>query len=473
MISLNDPAAHRESSSFRDPSGVVFERGGIMYRKIEPLYRDQYEHLMSSGLYEALTNSRLLIRHKVVEQEHALIIRPEQVPFISYPYEWCFEQYREAALVTLRIQRLALQFDMTLKDASAYNIQFINGRALLIDTLSFDRYTESPWAAYGQFCRHFFAPLMLMLHVDQRLGKTMQNYIDGIPLDLADSLLHGKGGLSAWQHIHLHSAAVNRYGGEGRKESAPVQITLKKTVLLSIIDSLIRTVQRLKPKNKITEWGDYYSATNYTGYSARQKEAIVERYLDTAVCSPAVEGAAEHTALVWDFGANDGRYSRCAIKHGAAVVAFDIDPIAVSRNYLAVRKSKEPMLPLLLDLTCPSPAIGFANRERKTIGERRKPEVILMLAVIHHLAISNNLPLEMIAAWLAPLTKYLVIEFVPKGDSQVKVLLKTRPDIFPNYSEAGFESAFGNYFRLCDKTKIEESERTIYLLKSMQGETGL
>jgi hypothetical protein len=130
------------------------------------------------------------------------------------------------------------------------------------------------------------------------------------------------------------------------------------------------------------------------------------------------------------------------------------------------------MLPLLFDLTCPSPAIGFANRERRTIAERKKPDVILMLAVVHHLAISNNLPLEMIAAWLASLSKYLIIEFVPKTDSQTAILLKTRVDIFPDYHESGFEAAFGNYFQLCDKTPIEESERTLYLFKAKSTVSG-
>jgi hypothetical protein len=459
MKFLDKIDAHKEFGSFRDPSGVVFERNGIIYRKITPLYMNQYEHLMNSGLYKALTSARLMIPHEVVDQEakDALIICPEQVPFISYPYEWCFEQFREAALTTLRIQLLAMQFGMTLKDASAYNIQFIDGKALLIDTLSFEMYNEGPWVAYGQFCKHFFAPLMLMLHVDQRLNKMLQNYIDGIPLDLADCLLHGKGGLGAWQHIHLHAVAVSHYAGEGKKGKVPVQIILKKTTLISIINSLIRTIQKLKPKNQITEWGAYYSATNYTDYSAQQKEALVESYLEKA--APAV--------LVWDFGANDGRYSRCAVRRGAYVVAFDIDPLAVSCNYLTVRKSKERMLPLLLDLTCPSPAIGFANRERKTIAQRKNPDVILMLAVIHHLAISNNLSLEMLAAWLSSLTEHLIIEFVPKEDSQVKILLRTRLDIFPDYSEIGFESAFGKYFRLCDKAKIEQSERILYLFKSL------
>ncbi|GHT63437.1 nodulation protein NoeA [Spirochaetia bacterium] len=450
--------SQREFSSFRDPSGVIFEQDGIVYRKINPVYMNQYGHLMTSGLYEALVAARLLIPHETVnqEKEDEILIHPEQVPFISYPYEWCFEQYRDAALATLRIQLLAMQFGMTLKDASAYNIQFINGQALLIDTLSFEMYDEGPWAAYGQFCRHFFAPLMLMLHIDPRMGKMMQDYIDGIPLDLTDHLLRGKGGFAAWQHIHLHALAVKQYGREGKKEEKPIQLSLKKALLVSMIDSLIRSIENLKQKKQITEWGDYYSDTNYTDDSVKQKESIVTEYLKKTA----------PVSLVWDFGANDGRYSRCAVNLGAYVIAFDIDPVAVSRNYLANRKTKDKMLPLLLDLTCPSPAIGFANRERKTIARRKKPDVILMLAVIHHLAISNNLPLEMIAAWLASLSKYLIIEFVPKEDSQVKILLKTRIDIFPDYHETGFESAFGKYFQLCDKTPIQQSKRTLYLLKT-------
>ncbi|GHT87801.1 nodulation protein NoeA [Spirochaetia bacterium] len=458
MITVGTAEPQREFSSFRDPSGFVFEQEGIVYRKINPVYMDRYRRLVSSGLYEALVAARLLILHEELSGEggNGLLIRPEQVPFISYPYEWCFEQYRDAALATLRIQLLALNHGMILKDAGAYNIQFINGRALLIDTLSFDFYDEGPWAAYGQFCRHFFAPLMLMLHVDSRMGKMMQDYIDGIPLDLADRLLHGKGGFAAWQHIHLHAVAVKTYGHEGGKEGKPVRIILKKSLLVSMIESLIRSIESLKPKKQITEWGDYYSATNYTDDSAKQKETLVGQYLDRIA----------PVSLAWDFGANDGRYSRLAINRGAYAVAFDIDPVAVNRNYLACRKAGDKMLPLLFELTSPSPAIGFSNRERRTIAQRKKPDVILMLAVIHHLAISNNLPLEMLAAWLSSLGRYLIIEFVPKTDSQVTVLLKTQLDIFPDYHEGGFEAAFGNYFQLCDKTPIRQSERTMYLFKA-------
>jgi len=454
----------RDTASFRDPSGFVFEQDGTIYRKINPLYMPQYKHLMDSGLYESLIKAKLMVSHEEVERietnEEGIVIRPEQIPYISYPYEWCFEQYKDAALTTLRIQLLGMEFGMSLKDASAYNIQFVRGRPKLIDTLSFDMYTETPWTAYGQFCRHFLVPLMLMAYVDQRLVKMMQSHIDGIPLDLADFILRGKGGFAAWQHIHLHAKAVKSYGEAGKKEGKAIQMTMKKHILFSIINSLIRIIERLKLKDIITEWGNYYSLTNYEEAAAKHKENIVKEYLANITKK-------NEKTFVWDLGANDGRYSRCALEYGAEVIAFDIDPIAVGRNYLETHKTGSGMLPLILDLTCPSPAIGFANNERKTIDGRRKPNIILMLAVIHHLAISNNLPLEKIAQWLAALCEYLIIEFVPKEDSQVKILLKTRVDIFPDYSIEGFESAFTSCFRLRGKTQIDQSKRTLYLFTTI------
>ena len=467
MTLIQTNTKSHDPASFRDPSGFVFQHDGIIYRKINPMYMPQYKHLMSSGLYETLLKEKLMVKHDEAEQtnEGGVIIRPAQIPYISYPYEWCFEQYKDAAIVTLRIQLLALKFGMSLKDASAYNIQFINSRPKLIDTLSFDMYVETPWTAYGQFCRHFFAPLLLMAHVDQRLGKMMQTYIDGIPLDLADCILHGKGGFAAWQHVKLHAKAVNSYGEEGKKADKAVQLTMKKPILESIINSLIRTIEKLKIKKMITEWGDYYSATNYEGTAAKHKENIVKEYLANITGSFAESTQKNDNFLIWDLGANNGRYSRLALEYGINIVAFDIDPVAVGRNYLEERKKRTKMLPLLLDLTCPSPAIGFANSERQTIDGRRKPNAVLMLAVIHHLAISNNLPLEKIAQWLSSLCEYLIIEFVPKEDSQVKILLKTRMDIFPEYTTEGFEAAFNKYFSLCNKIQIEQSQRTLYLFK--------
>jgi len=452
-----------EFSSFRDPAGVVFRQHDVLYRQVNRCYQKQFDSLMESGLYAKLVDRNLLISHEdfpsdKLPPEAACIIRPARVPFISYPYEWSFGQLKDAALTTLKIQRLAIDYSMILKDASAYNIQFVVGTAMLIDTLSFDFYEEgSPWIAYGQFCRHFLAPLLLMVYTDIRLSQLLRIYIDGLPLDLASKLLKGKGGLTAKQHIHWHARLSNKHAQDGKREKQLKTYRIKKFSYIAMIDSMIRAVEKLELKGVQTEWGEYYEHSNYSDKASISKVHIVSEYIEKA-----------KPQIVWDFGANDGRYSRIASKSGAGVVAYDIDPIAVERNYQAVKSSGENILPLIMDLTNPSPAIGFANKERLSIFDRQKADCIMALALIHHLAISNNLPLIKIADWFSDICEYLIIEFVPKDDSQVMTLLATREDIFSQYTKEGFEKAFSVYFTLIRSLPVAESYRTIYLYKTIR-----
>jgi len=210
------PATYRLASSFRDPSGFLFTENGTLFRSVGRLYQQNYDHLIQSGLYNKLVADDLLIPHREIQRpakttdDTYKIIQPEIVPFISYPYEWCFSQLKDAALALIKIQKRALDCNMILKDASAYNIQFFKGKPILIDTLSFEIYKENqPWVAYRQFCQHFLAPLALMASRDIRLGQLMRIYIDGLPLDLVSGLLP----ISTWfkpallSHIHLHAKA--------------------------------------------------------------------------------------------------------------------------------------------------------------------------------------------------------------------------------------------------------------------------
>jgi ribosomal protein L11 methylase PrmA len=173
--------------------------------------------------------------------------------------------------------------------------------------------------------------------------------------------------------------------------------------------------------------------------------------------------------VVWDLGANNGTFSRvvgAANATGAYVVSFDFDPAAVEQNYQTSKKAKEQnILPLLLDLTNPSPAIGWANRERDSLGARGPADLVLALALVHHLAISNNVPLRQLADFFAETGKWLMIEFVPKSDSQVQKLLVSRQDIFPDYTRAGFEAAFKARFQIHEAVEIRESERVLYLME--------
>ena len=453
-------------ASFRDPSGFLFSRGDIIYRQINRAYEKEYVRLFESGLYEKLVKAKLLIPHIEVEQESATadgaykIIQPERVPFISYPYEWSFNQLKDAALATLSIHRRALKVGMSLKDASAYNIQFVHGKATLIDTLSFETYKEGqPWVAYRQFCQHFLAPLALMALKDVRLNQLLRVYIDGVPLDLASQLLPWKSRLNfgLLTHIHAHARAQKRYaGGEIKSGTGSKALRVSQQAMTGLIENLESTIKKLDWTPLGTEWGNYYDITNYSDAAFEHKKELIREWAKRV-----------KPGLVWDLGANRGVFSRVAGESGAYVVSFDIDPAAVEQNYLQMKKDKaENILPLLLDLTNPSPSIGWANRERESFGSRGPADMLLALAVIHHLAISNNVPLPQLADFFASTGKWLVIEFVPKSDSQVRKLLASRDDIFPNYMRDGFESAFREKFNIQDAVNVRESERVLYLMES-------
>ncbi len=257
----------KEPSSFRDPSGFIFYDADVLYRQINKSYKEKYDQLMSSGLYEKLIESNYLLSHEEIDKPQYdnsvyKIIRPEQISFISYPYEWSFTQLKQAALTTLEIQKIAMKYDMTLKDCSAYNIQFQNGKPILIDTLSFEKYEEGqPWKAYRQFCQHFLAPLALMSHTDIRLNQLLRIYIDGIPLDLAKKLLPTRTltMFSLLSHIHIHAKSQKHY------EDKDIKIKERKIgrrSFMGIVESLHSGVKKLKGSGDKTEWGNYYSDTN-------------------------------------------------------------------------------------------------------------------------------------------------------------------------------------------------------------------
>lgn len=454
------------AASFRDPSGFLFSRGGILYRQVNRAGADDYARFMESGLYEKLVKANLLVPHVEVDEKPAdeaiafKVIRPERVAFISYPYEWSFSELKDAALATLSIQRRSLKAGMSLKDASAYNIQFVNGKPTLIDTLSFEIYKEGkPWDAYRQFCQHFLAPLALMSLVDIRLGQLLRVYIDGVPLDLASRLLPFSTRLSfgLLTHIHIHASAQTKYADSAsqRVGESTSQRGMSKNGFIGLIDSLEATIKKLTWKPAGTEWGNYYEITNYSDAGFAHKKEIISGWL-TKIAPKSV----------WDLGANNGEFSRLASDAGISAVAWDIDPSAVEQNYLRLKSEKEQnLLPLLLDLTNPSPALGWDNAERDSLAQRGPADAVFALALIHHLAISNNVPLSRLADFFAGLSRWLIIEWVPKSDSQVEKLLRTRKDIFETYTREGFESAFGTRFHIREAVNVRESERTMVLLE--------
>ena len=437
----------------------------MLYRQVNRVFQSQFEAVTASGLYDELAQDRLLVRHVMAGLEHAatpdavVVLEPEPVDFISYPYEWSFGQLRDAALLTLDLQERAMARGMTLRDASAYNVQFHRGRPIFIDTLSFEpRDANSPWLAYRQFCEHFLVPLALMSRVDIQLGTLLRAHLEGVPLELGSRLL----GARSWRsvgllfHVRLHAMAQRRYRDNATGTKPKGQVSDK--ALLALIRGLRTVVQGLNWKAAGTEWSDYTCDNNYTQTAAKSKRELVldmlrERSIRT----------------VWDLGANTGEYSRAARELNAQVIAFDLDPAAVERNYRRVRDENESgILPLVMDLTNPSPSLGWAHEERMSLRERGPADALLALALIHHLAIGHNLPLDRVASFLATLGRTLVIEFVPKTDSQVQRMLRSRADIFPGYTREGFETSFARYFRIEAVQSVAEADRLLYLMTVRQ-----
>ncbi len=458
----------RVSASFRDPSGFMYVQDGKLLRQVNTCYQADYEFLFSSGLYEKLTRMKYLVTHTEVEAvplQPALsfkVIAPEEIPFISYPYEWSFSQLKDAALATLAIQKEALQAGMILKDASAYNIQFHQGAPMLIDTLSFTKYIGgSPWVAYRQFCQHFLAPLALMSKTDIRLSKLLINHIDGVPLDLCSRLLPRatRFNFGLLTHIHVHAKAQSRYANTSTENGAgqgDKNVTVTRNGLIGLIDSLESTVRNLTLRVSGKDWADYYADTNYSDEAFQAKKTIIH---------DEVHSLQPHTVL--DLGANTGIFSQeAATVSDCFVLSTDIDPEAVELNYLQMKKTqRKNILPLVLDLTNPSPAIGWDNCERDAFYTRTHADVVLALALVHHLAIANNVPLADIAKTMALLGENLILEFVPKEDSQVKRLLRSRNDIFDAYTLQGCMDAFKDLFDLQKQIPVNGSQRTILVFK--------
>ena len=454
--------AERIAGSFRDPAGFVFSRDGVLYRQVNRRAAADYDALMSSGLYDALTGVGLLVAHDEVDVEAAAedahrILCPQRVPFVSQPSEWCPGQLRDAALATLRIQALAMDHGMTLRDASAMNVQFVRGLPVLIDTLSLGRLVaDEPWVAYRQFCQHFLAPLALAVHVDARLLGLLAVHLDGIPLDLCAALLPSRTKLSPGLGMHLHAHARFQRTHATTDAAARKPAKVAAQALAGIVRSLEAAVTKLVWEPPASAWRDYDAACpSYSDQTMTAKNQVVAEML--AALSP---------ATVWDLGANTARFSLLAAESGASVVALEGDPSAVELAWREVKQREAEVLPLVTDLSNPTPAGGWAHTERPSLSDRGPADLVLALAVVHHLAIGNNVPFDALFAWFARIGRSVVVEWVGKDDPMVAVLLASREDVFDHYDEASFTAAAAAHFEVVRREPLPGSTRVLYQLSA-------
>ncbi|PHS62496.1 MAG: nodulation protein NoeA [Flavobacterium sp.] len=449
-------------ASFRDPSGSVFHDGDTIRRVINPIYFPQYNKLKTNGFFKTLFKNNLLIPHEeTFVSEDKIIITPQKIPFITNPYEWGFEQYKQAALLTLKIQKYALSKGFILKDATAYNVTFHKGKPIFIDTLSFDFYKEgTPWRAYKQFITHFFGPLVLAKYHGTEVFNMLQSYIDGIPVKLIASMLPARTKLSSvlYPNIHLLAKMENKHSEDYKAETKIAK--LSKKAQNNIIESLYNYISKLQLK-EASEWGNYYTKTNYNEGAFKTKKDLIRDWVQPLNAQKLI-----------DVGGNDGTFARTVrdlVKH---IIVTDIDSNAVDFNQKQIQENKETnLLAFVCDVLQPAPGIGFNNTERESLINRLKeyaPDVTMALALIHHITLSGNVPFEKSAEFFAKFSKNLIIEFPKREDSWVTSLLVRKREFinhFDFYNIENFEKGYSNYFNLVKKVAIKDTKRVMFLFE--------
>ncbi len=460
-----DSAVRAEPGSFRDRNGRVFYRGGAVFRGLSAAAVTQWQILSATRFF-----SRLMREGKLVQTEFldpatldladigpwAGVLQHATIPFISYPYEWSFEMLKDAALLQLEILRTGLDEDVILKDASAFNVQWVGTRPVFIDIVSFERLAPGePWVGYRQFCQMFLYPLLLQAHKGIPFQPWLRGNIDGIEPEHCNNLMSLRDRLRSGvlAHVYLQAKLQARFAATTSDIKRDLRAGgFNKELIRSNLSRLTKLVQRLTRRGGRSQWSEYATEHNYTDDDHAAKAAFVDDII-----------AAHSWGLVWDIGCNTGAYARIASKNARYVVAMDADELAVDRLYQSLKAEANPsILPLLVNVADPSPNLGWRGLERKALPERGRPDLTLCLALIHHVAITANIPIKEFVDWLAGLGSALVIEFVTKQDPMVQQLLRNKRDDYEDYNLEGFESCLAGAFTVKRRSVLASGTRVLY-----------
>lgn len=455
------PAVEKHAASYRDPSGFIFTHCNKLYRQVNLAYRQDYDLLMQSGLYRVLTHKKLLLPFTETDTnftgdpEWYKTLEPETLEFVSYPYEWCFDMLKDAALLTLDIANEAMEHGMILKDASAFNVQWHQGRLVFIDHLSFETYQPSqPWIAYRQFCEHFLAPLALMHYMKAPLQQLQIGFPEGIPVSVARKMLpvRSRFNLHTYLHIHLQGKLSEKPGNSITRHAAG----FSRQKMVHLMQSLRSCIQKFVLTEPSGVWSNYYEEANQRRDYVQPKNQIIEDFLEPL-----------NTATAIDAGANEGEFSALLARRRIRTISADFDHYSVNRLYQTIKNTPADsnIHPLILDLSNPTPAIGVNNRERFSFLQRIHVDLVLALAVIHHLAIGKNIDFDKIAKMFAGMGRLLIIEWVPKSDEKIRLMLSAKKDIYDWYTLEEFVKTFSVYFDVMRQEEVASSGRMLLLMQ--------
>ena len=380
------------------------------------------------------------------------------IPFISYPYEWTFSMLKDAAQLQLKLTRETLADGIGLKDATPYNVQFIGSRPQFIDAGSFEKRRKGdPWYGYRQFCEMYLYPLMMQGYLGVGFQQFLRGSVNGISPDTMRKLLPAsirrprKGRLT---HVVLHAAAQNRFAdSDNNMKSDAAKAGMNAQVLDATLRKLQGIVKKISLGDKKSTWSEYSERGHYIESSLDEKQKFVR---DAVASAPRKQ--------VWDIGCNDGIFSRIASAHSDYVVAMDADPLVIDRLYNTLKAEKnEKILPLFVDLTDSGGGVGWRGQERPGIFNRGNPDIVMALAVIHHMAITFHVPLASQLDMFRDLTPELIIEMPHADDPMVRKLLTNKRDgIHDDFNLDEFERLLNERFTVKSKMLLSSGTRTIF-----------
>jgi hypothetical protein len=458
-----------EPGSFRDPdSRVLYTADGVV-RALSARGLDDWRAVAATEFFPRLMGEGKIVRTEEAELdglretglprgEAAGVLRHERIPFVSYPYEWPFSMLRDAALLQLELVACALEEGMILKDSTPYNVQWRGARPVFVDVGSFEPLREGePWVGYRQFCMLFLYPLMLQANEGIDFHPLLRGNLDGIPPAQAAAMLRGvRGGVL--KHVKLHAKLERRYDDSSqRKVSKDLkEAGFSSELIKANVNGLTKLVGGLRWEPKGSEWSEYGDICTYSDEESREKAQFVRE-----------AAASGRWRLAWDIGANDGRYTRLAAEHAEHTVAVDIDHLTIDRLYRTLREEgREDITTLVMNLADPSPGLGWRGRERQPLDARGRPDLVLCLALVHHLAITANVPLSEVVDWLASLGATVVVEFPTREDPMVQRLLAgKRDETHADYQLGTFEALLAEAFEVERRAELQEGKRVIFQVR--------
>jgi predicted nicotinamide N-methyase len=442
--------------SFKDQAARVVKKDGQYFRYIFTAYQEEYAHLMTSGLYSTLVERHLLIPHQEIEALEDCdykIILPEQINFLSLPFEWCYSQWLKVVLAYLEINLVALEHGMILKDATPYNFFLKKGEAILFDTSSFVFFNEPDyWISYRQFCEEMLGPIALMHYKGVDWGRLTLASHQGFSLDFISQNLPTKTwlNLSCLLHLHLHAKAYHKPSKEKNSSKG-----FTKEKLIEVIRMIKTTIESWEDYCRYPAyWEDYYEIDIETSEYIADKENTINEILGEL-----------KPKRVLDLGANTGKFSEIACKIAENVIALEFDKNCVDKIEKRIKETQNEKLHTILgDLSQTSPDFGLLGKEHLSIFHRAKSDIVMALALTHHLALTKMIPFELIIELLYEFSsRYVLVEFIEKTDRKVIQLLQNNPRYYPSKEE--FELIIKQKFTLLQQKLLDKSVRTLYLLE--------